>query len=327
MNTNIMASRSADGIRVDLETRASIYASEPFSVAVADIFGLDADVVRRTLVSFMETAEFPSADGGLASAAGSDAALMIMAFASGNSLTVAEDVEILSGLDFQCEFGAEATDDRKGSRTQIRPAKDRFGSLLVEIMRDIGARQEDRASLTTAGRASIKLGWSEGGRAFARVELRPPYRDVGLLYSTGLVFPGLSSSIRLGKVEVDLELPLQVTDVQLHHFARVVRDLADPLPDRDPAALFENFLAEGGAGWDLPWREGWDLRESDEQWIESSKALRIRRFPGDPARRFRDDDEAVRHVRSLAQAGSPLHRLALANHRIAPEDRPADPHS
>jgi hypothetical protein len=321
------------------EARARTYATEAFATEAADILDLDPAAVRRALEVLLDTDAFPSGDMIEASAAGADAATMIMAFASETTgpSAIVDQVRSLSSMDFQCEYGTEATGDRKGRRhavrpskdrfgTQlsekgrrhaVRPSKDRFGTQLSEIMCDLGARHEDRATLTSVGKARVVLGWDVQHRAYGQIDLRPPYREVGLLYSIGVVFPDLHPAIRLGSIELDLKPSLETTETQLHHFACVVRDLFSPLSDADLRNQFESFVTDASGSLDLPWREGWDIRAGDKPWEDDLQLNRIRRFPGDLARRFASDEEAFRHVRSLAAIGSALHRLALDHHHSA----------
>ncbi|SDO48834.1 hypothetical protein [Afipia sp. GAS231] len=57
------------------------------------------------------------------------------------------------------------------------------------------------------------------------------------------------------------------------------------------------------------WREGWGLWSCSDGWLE------IQRFDADPNGRFNNDQDAIDHVRSMAEAGSALHIDALALHR------------
>ena len=61
-------------------------------------------------------------------------------------------------MEFQCEFGEQATDDRKGKRTEpIDPYKECFGPQLAKTIRELWADEGQRVTS-----AAVTVGWAPG---------------------------------------------------------------------------------------------------------------------------------------------------------------------
>jgi hypothetical protein len=130
--------RASENQRARCEWRADMYRSESFRSDASQLLSVDRawfdlclDALLVLKVISRSGEDSSEADGA------EDGAFILAALGADTS----DPTKVLSGakrilmMEFQCEFGDEATDDRKGKRRQpIDPYKDLFGNQRYGVM-------------------------------------------------------------------------------------------------------------------------------------------------------------------------------------------------
>jgi hypothetical protein len=270
--------------------------SDRFAHEFASMLGVPAPAVSMA----MEALPSHETEGqlGLSPMAASETARLICAsLADGAEKSVATFADQLLAMEFQCEFGPEATTDSRWHPQRRNRRKDFFGTQLSAVLESSGSRDNDRTGLSLAIRAGLSLGWTPTGTAFALLQFDRPQRHVTFLYSSSPMFTRLDAGIRLNALELETSVRFDIDPARLQHLARVMRDL------RQSGMQSPESLPGYGELENAMWRQGWALfRDSDGIY----QVVRI-----DADRRFASDDEALKHVESLAAMGEPLHEQAM----------------
>jgi hypothetical protein len=165
-----------------------------------------------------------------------DACFIIAALGAGTSdseklLYLAKRVLL---MEFQFEYGRQATNDRKGMRKEpTDPCKERFGNQLAKTIREIWENEGEAATA-----ASVAIGWAPGCHdAFGVVEYKSPRREVAFLYSSADLFTGLHEGIGVFRdIELNLLRKIEVNAGALLSAAEALA-LGEAIPDlvRDTA--------------------------------------------------------------------------------------------
>jgi hypothetical protein len=279
------------------EPNAPACGSDRFAHEFARILGVPVSAVMAAIEASPSHAT--GNKHGLVPEAASETARLICACLAEKSENGAAAVaDQLSGMEFQCEFGPEATTDSRWNPERRDPRKDFFGTQLSAVLESAGARDDDRTGLSPAIRSGLSLGWTPNGQALGLLQFARPQRRVTYLYSSSPMFATLSKGIRLNELVLNTSVRVDVDPDRLQHLARVMRDVSQSPEMQNPVHPPESSQLE-----DSMWRQGWGLFK------DSDGVYQIGRIDAD--RRFASDDEAIKHVKSLAAMGEPLHEHAM----------------
>ncbi|WP_298257268.1 hypothetical protein [Bradyrhizobium sp.] len=274
---------------------------------IARILGLEPAQARLAVEALLESRIIPEPTDTAAEASSKDATFLLAACSSPaadvKSITAAASTVI--AMDFQCDFGAEASGDRRTARTSAGTAKDCFGTQLSAVLRNICARAEDAERPDDMGREiGITIGWNREMQSMGALHLDLSDGDVSFLYADQALFADLHPAVTLTRLNFAFESRLDVPPEALRRFGRLMRDITDHPPDDGSGLDCFDFTRAMRTSM---CRQGWGIHDA------GNGRQTIQKVDGD-SDRFQTDQEAVDHVRSMAASGSPLHKKALHRH-------------
>ena len=205
------------------ERRAAMYRSESFRSKVSRLLSVDRARLDLCLEALLVSNAIPCSKPESSAADAEDAAFMLAALGAGTSdaAKLFEVSKRILLMEFQCEFGEQATDDRKGKRTEpIDPYKECFGTQLAKTIRVLWADEGQRVTS-----AAVTVGWAPGrSNAFGTAEFQFLGGKRAFLYSTAYLFPDLHEGIGVfHDIGLDLVEKFEVTAGDLRSLGRLWR--------------------------------------------------------------------------------------------------------
>ncbi len=249
------------GIGVDSDRasdlrRRDLYQSTAFRAEASRLLGVDQSRLDTCLDVLLASNTIPRSGPGSTEVTDAEDAAFILAglgTCTTDATTLLHATKRILFMEFQCEFGEEATDDRKGRRREPSdPYKDLFGNQLSKTIRDVWA-DEDGGSF-----AAVTIGWGLGHpTAYGSVEFHSPYREATFLYSTAYMFPDLHEGIGAFRgLELKFARKIEVSANVLRSLGRLLRDdgstprpryiIADPATNTGWTHLFERKIPISG---------------------------------------------------------------------------------
>jgi hypothetical protein len=162
------------------EPNALFYGSDRFAHEFARILGVHVSAVRAAIEASPSRAT-GNKHGPVPMAASETARLICACLAETSKSGAAAVADQLSGMEFQCEFGPEATTDSRWHPERRDPRKDFFGTQLSAVLESAGARDDDRTGLSPAIRPGLSLGWMPTGQTLGLLQFARPQRQVTFL--------------------------------------------------------------------------------------------------------------------------------------------------
>lgn len=197
------------------------YRSSAFAEGFRELFGANGAQAFGALLASEVIPVGPDIPGDLA--VGQEATIALAAVAS--SLTrpssIPDAARSILALDYQLEFGPQASGDRKGRREgSPPPEKDYFGSQLAMTFRDLaptGSAERGRNSPF-----EVTIGWTALGGIYALIHFTRS--QTTFVYTRGYLMPDLHPGIvRLTALEFDLPVKLHLSAEKVAPFARMMR--------------------------------------------------------------------------------------------------------
>src|SRR4051794_713852 len=203
----------------------AVYRSHVFSGNLAAMIGVPASTAAKAVDGLFETARLEERSPRSSPAA--DAALLICAGVSwGINLPQPREVDRLLAMEFQLEFGPEATTDtRANPAVQRKPSKESFGTQLRAILRAAGSHDDEHVGMEPRMSADVTLGWSREGQAYGILSFESPQRQVKLLYSSDPVFKVQSWGVTLPDLAFELRERFEIGSDRLRQLACIMRDI------------------------------------------------------------------------------------------------------
>lgn len=220
-----------DGNSEDDQGRNSFYSSPQFSQAAVELFG---DGAAETLDLMVRKSAFPGSSKPSVDMIAHEAGLVLAAMATraAQPPSVPDAARAVLAMEYQLEYGPDATSDRKGLRDERQPPqKDFFGTQLASGFRKIA--QAGNAKRTHRPFA-VTIGWTRQGECIglihhARNETTFVYSTAHLLRNTQ---PGI---VRLNSMEFDLPAKFEASERVIERFGRLMFGKDDG--DRRAAAV------------------------------------------------------------------------------------------
>jgi hypothetical protein len=202
--------------------RAEMYRSESFRLNASALLRVDRERFNLCLDVLLVSSAIPrSRSDSSEDAAAEDASFILAALGAGTSdaMKLLQLAKRILFMEFQCEFGEQATDDRKGKRRQpMDPYKECFGTLLAKTIREVWADEGEGVAA-----AAVTIGWAPG-RADALGAVEFPCRETTFLYSTAYLFPDLHEGIGVfHEIKLNFAREIQVTAGALLSLGRLWR--------------------------------------------------------------------------------------------------------
>ena len=124
-----------------------------------------------------------------------------------------------------------------------------------------------------------------------------PHSDVSFLYANTALFAEFHPGITLNRLNFVFESRLDVPPEALHRFGRLMREVGYG-PQEERATTSQEFRDVTSSMRGSMEREGWGIFD------DGNFRQAIQKLDSDPVARFRTDQEAVDHVRSMAATRS-----------------------
>ncbi|MGJ4941419.1 hypothetical protein ACQR1W_12670 [Bradyrhizobium sp. HKCCYLS1011] len=170
-----------------VERRAAFETPE-FATEIARILGVEPARARLAVQALLESSIAPRAtDVETAAMASSKYSAFLLAACSSTAAdakSVASAAAKVIAMEFQCDFGREASSDRRNARTSVGTDKDWFGKQRSAVLRDACARSEDgKRPSDVRGDVGLTIGWNLHMESIGALHFDLSDGDVSFLYT------------------------------------------------------------------------------------------------------------------------------------------------